>query len=125
MDDSAAIVDQKTMAAIKLAKNLESFSYKLGPEYDPVYIETLTEDIKQQAREVKKLAKVVAPVTAHLLVRVDGEDERVTKLMRRYSTRIQDMADLIYEVAHLNFEELQQQELDAMMAVEGEEDEDE
>ncbi len=125
MDDSAAIVDQKTKAAIKLAKNLESFSYKLGPEYDPVYIETLTEDIKQQAREVKKLAKVVAPVTAHLLVRVDGEDERVTKLMRRYSTRIQDMADLIYEVAHLNFEELQQQELDAMMAVEGEEDEDE
>ena len=134
MEEPDATVIQRQQAAIKLAKNLEPFNYKLGEEYNAIYIETLTEDIKQCAREIKKLTKVVAAADQTvsetykadlpLTVTVDGEDERVTKLMRRYSTRIQKMADLIYEVAFMDFEGLQQEELKDIMEVdEGDDDE--
>jgi len=134
MEEPDAIVIQRKQAAIKLAKNLEPFNYKLGVEYDAIYIETLTEDIKQCAREIKKLTKVVAAADQTvsetykadlpLTVTVDGEEERVTKLMRRYSTRIQKMADLIYEVTFMDFEGLQQEELKDIMEVdEGDDDE--
>ena len=134
MEEPDAIVIQRKQAAIKLAKNLEPFNYKLGVEYDAIYIETLTEDIKQCAREIKKLTKVVAvadqtvsetyKADLPLTVTVDGEEERVTKLMRRYSTRIQKMADLIYEVTFMDFEGLQQEELKDIMEVdEGDDDE--
>ena len=135
MEEADSVTIQKRQAAIKLAKNLEPFNHKLGEEFDAVYVETLTEDIKQLAREFKKLAKVVAvsdsalavPGEDHapLTVTVDGEEERVTKMMRRYSTRIMKMADLIYEVAYLDFASKQQEELDGIMAVEDEGDDDE
>jgi hypothetical protein len=101
MEEPEEIVIQKRQAAIKLAKNLEPFNYTLGEEFDAIYIETLTEDIKQCAREIKKLATVwdhfcKQPVTAIEAlnppeVEIDGESDRVTKLMRRYSTRITDV----------------------------------
>lgn len=128
MDEVDEVVIQRRQAAIKLAKNLEPFNPKLGAIYDAIYIETLTEDIKQLAREIKKLAKTVALLdtqeTGFLSVKVDGEEERVTKMMRRYSSRIQTMADLIYEVAYLDFEGLEQDEIKEMMKVEEEDDED-
>ena len=135
MEEADSVTIQKRQAAIKLAKNLEPFNYTLGEDFDAVYVETLTEDIKQLAREFKKLAKVVAvsdsalavPGEDHapLTVTVDGEEERVTKMMRRYSTRIMKMADLIYEVAYLDFAGLEQEELKGIMEVddEGEDDE--
>ena len=122
------MVIQRRQAAIKLAKNLEPFNPDLGSVYDAVYIETLTEDIKQLAREIKKLAKVVALLdtkeTGFLSIKVDDEEERVTKLMRRYSTRIQKMADLIHEVAYLDFQEIEQDEIKKMMDVDEEDDDD-
>jgi len=128
MDEIDKVVIQKKQTAIKLAKNMEPFNPDLGQEFDAVYVETLTEDIKQMAREIKKLAKVVALLdtkeTGYLSVTVDGEEERVTKLMRRYCTRIQDMADLIYEAAYIDFEELEQDQLKEMMKVDDEEDDD-
>jgi ribosomal protein S6 len=128
MDEINKVVIQKKQTAIKLAKNMEPFNPDLGQEFDAVYVETLTEDIKQMAREIKKLAKVVALLdtkeTGYLSVTVDGEEERVTKLMRRYCTRIQDMADLIYEVAYIDFEGLEQDQLKEMMKVDDEEDDD-
>jgi ribosomal protein S6 len=133
VEESEEIVTQKRQAAIKLAKNLEPFNHTLGQEFDAVYVETLTEDIKQLAREMKKLAKVVAVADQYvpslgncvglpLTVQIDGEEERVTKLMRRYCTRIQKMADLIYEVAYMDFEGLEQEEIKNIMEVEGEDD---
>ena len=99
MEEPDEVVIQKKQVAIKLAKNLEPFDPRLGATFDAIYVETLTEDIKQLAREIKKLAKVVALLdtkeTGYLSVQVDGEEERVTKMMRRYSTRIQKMADLL------------------------------
>jgi ribosomal protein S6 len=128
LEEVEEIVIQKRQAAIKLAKNLEPFNPKLGQEFDAVYIETLTEEIKQLAREIKKLAKVVALLdteeTGFLSIKVDGEEERVTKLMRRYTTRIQKMADLIYETAYIDFEGLEQDEIREMMKVDEEGDED-
>jgi len=128
MDEIDKVVIQKKQTAIKLAKNMEPFNPDLGQEFDAVYVETLTEDIKQMAREIKKLAKVVALLdtkeTGYLSVTVDGEEERVTKLMRRYCTRIQDMADLIYEAAYIDFEGLEQDQLKEMMKVDDEEDDD-
>ncbi len=127
MEEPEESVIQKRQASIKLAKNLEPFNYTLGQEFDAIYIETLTEDIKQLAREINKLAKVVAVADAvkvdcrepyqftPLTVQVDGEEERVTKLMRRYSTRIKKMADLIYEVAFMDFERLEQEEIKNIM----------
>lgn len=138
MEEPESLVIQKRQAAIKLAKNLEPFNPDLGEEFDAIYVETLTEDIKQCAREIKKLAKVVAVNDAAtgteeyhqrqypLTVIVDEEEERVTKLMRRYSTRIQRMCDLIYEVAYLDFGDLAEQAIQKIMEVddEGEDDED-
>jgi hypothetical protein len=128
MDEVDEIVIQRRQAAIKLAKNLEPFNPKLGEIYNAIYIETLTEEIKQLAREIKKLAKTVALLdtkeTGFLSVNVDGEEERVTKLMRRYCSRIQTMSDLIYEVAYIDFEGLEQDEIKAMMTVDEEEEED-
>ncbi len=136
MEEPEAVVIQKRQAAIKLAKNMEPFNPDLGEEFDAIYVETLTEDIKQLAREMKKLAKVIAvsdqasaamlidptKITASqaefykpLMVTVDGEEERVTKLMRRYCTRIQKMSDLIYEVAFLDFEQVEQDKLKFIM----------
>jgi hypothetical protein len=136
MEEPEEIVIQKRQAAIKLAKNLEPFNHTLGQEFDAVYVETLTEDIKQLAREMKKLAKVIAvedqasqveyqhaASNLPLKVEIDGEDERVTKLMRRYCTRIQKMADLIYEVAYMDFEGLEQEEIKQIMDEEEEDDE--
>ena len=138
MEEPEAIVIQKKQAAIKLAKNLEPFNYKLGQEYDAIYVETLTEDIKQLARELKKFATVFdifckqkaltdPPMGVPIKppeVEVDGESDRVTKLMRRYTKRIQTMADLLYEVAFMDFEGLQQEELKDIMEVEeGDDDE--
>jgi ribosomal protein S6 len=131
MEESEAVVIKKRQAAIKLAKNLEPFNHTLGEEFDAVYVETLTEEIKQLAREIKKLAKGIDLYHSEpcedrsLTVVVDGEEERVTKLMRRYSTRIQKMADLIYEVAYIDFEGMAQQELDKIMEEDEEGDEDE
>lgn len=128
MEEPEAIVIQKRQAAIKLAKNMEPFKPELGEEFDAVYVETLTEDIKQLAREMKKLARVVAVADSltpgYLSVKVDEEEERVTKLMRRYSTRIQKMADLIYEVAYMDFDAHEQEEIKKMMLIEGEGDDD-
>jgi ferritin-like protein len=134
MEEPEEIVIQKRQAAIKLAKNLEPFNHALGQEFDAVYVETLTEDIKQLARELKKLAKVVAVYQQSvqdkwtneerpLKVIVDEEEEPVTKLMRRYCTRIQKMSDLIYEVAYMDFEGLEQQEIKQIMDEDEEEDE--
>tara|TARA_R110000772_G_scaffold267971_3_gene393576 strand:+ start:16146 stop:16544 length:399 start_codon:yes stop_codon:yes gene_type:complete len=124
MDDTDKVVIQRKQAAIKLAKNLEPFNPDLGQEFDAVYIETLTEDIKQIARELKKLAKVVAlmdtPETGFLSVKVDDEEERVTKIMRRYCVRIQKMADLIYDAAYIDFEQVEQDQLKEMMKVDDE-----
>lgn len=129
MGELEEVVIQKRQATIKLAKNLEPFIPTLGEEFDAIYVETLTEDIKQLAREIKKLAKVVALLdtkdTGYLSITVDGEEERVTKLMRRYSTRIQKMADLIYEAAYIDFAGLEQDELKNMMKVDEEEEDDE
>ena len=138
MDDIDKVTIQKKQTAIKLAKNMEPFNPELGQEFDAVYFETLTEDIKQIAREIKKLAKVVAVadqaldnemlnnVVKPLTVIIDGEEERVTKMMRRYCTRIQDMADLIYEAAYIDFEGLEQENLKEMMKVDDDgEDDDE
>ena len=126
MEEPEAVVIQKRQAAIKLAKNLEPFNHALGQEFDAVYVETLTEDIKQLARDMKKLAKVVALLdtkeTGFLSITIDGEEERVTRLMRRYCTRIQKMADLIYEVAYMDFEGLEQSEIAKIMEVEDEGD---
>ncbi len=132
MEEPEESVIQKRQASIKLAKNLEPFNYTLGQEFDAIYIETLTEDIKQLAREIKKLAKVVAvsdsalavPGEDHspLMVLIDGEEERVTRVMRRYSTRIQKMADLIYEVSYLDYEALEQADIKDIM---GDEEDDE
>jgi hypothetical protein len=135
MEEPTEVVIQKRQAAIKLAKNLEPFNYTLGEEFDAVYVETLTEDIKQCAREIKKLATVwdhfcKQPVTAIEAlsppeVEIDGESDRVTKLMRRYSTRIQKMADLIYEVAYMDFEGMEQEQIKQIMEdEEGEDDDD-
>ena len=128
MEEPEAVVIQKRQAAIKLAKNLEPFNHALGQEFDAVYVETLTEDIKQLARDMKKLAKVVALLdtkeTGFLSITIDGEEERVTRLMRRYCTRIQKMADLIYEVAYMDFEGLEQSEIAKIMEVEDEGDDD-
>lgn len=138
MEEPDEFVIQKRQASIKLAKNLEPFNHTLGQEFDAVYVETLTEDIKQLAREIKKMAKVVAVRDAAtvdwdandrltpfepLTVVIDGEEERVTKLMRRYCTRIQKMADLIYDVAYMDFEGLEQQEIKQIMDEDEEEDE--
>lgn len=129
MEEPEEIVVQKRQTAIKLAKNLESFNPDIGEEFDAVYVETLTEDIKQLAREFKKLAKVVAVADSltefHLSVKVDDEEERLTKVMRRYSTRIQKMADLIYEVVYIDFEGYKQQQLKDMMEDDEDDDEDE
>jgi len=126
------VLTQKKQLAIKLAKNMEPFDFSIGEEFDAIYVETLTEDIKQAAREIKKLAKVVALLdtkeTGHLTVIVKGEEERVTKMMRRYSTEIQEMADLLYGVAYMDFAGLAQAELDKRMGVDdgsSEEDDDE
>jgi hypothetical protein len=128
MEEPEAIVIQKRQAAIKLAKNMEPFNPDLGEEFDAVYIETLTEDIKQLAREIKKVAKVVALLddkeTGYLSIKIDEEEERVTKVMRRYCTRIQRMADLIYAVAYLDFDAHEQDQLKEMME-DDEDDEDE
>ena len=135
MEEPESVIIQKRMASIKLAKNMEPFNPDLGEEFDAVYIETLTEDIKQLAREIKKLAKVVAvrdatlgvPGDDHapLTVMLDDEEERVTKLLRRYCTRIQKMADLIYEVAFIDYIQLQQDELHKIMEVDEDDDDDE
>jgi len=136
-EEPEEIVIQKRQAAIKLAKNMEPFKPEIGEEFDAVYVETLTEEIKHLAREMKKLAKVVGmadvatrPENAHMVtlpltVHVDGEEERVTKLMRRYSTRIQRMADLIYDVAYLDFEGWKQDQLKEIMEDDEDDDEDE
>jgi hypothetical protein len=137
MEEPEALVIQKRQAAIKLAKNLEPFNPELGEEFDAVYVETLTEEIKQCAREIKKLAKVVGLVDVStrpenvlnlnlpLTVKIDDEEERVTKLMRRYSTRIQRMADLIYEVAYMDFGALAEEAVQRILEVDDEEDDDE
>jgi hypothetical protein len=138
MAESEAVVIHTRQVAIKLAKNLEPFNADLGQEFDAVYIETLTEDIKQLAREIKKLATVIAVYQQNvqnpdkwpddkrpLVVIVDGEEERVTKLMRRYSTRMQKMADLLYEVAYIDFEEYEQENFKQIMAVDEEDNDDE
>ncbi len=138
MDEPESVIVQKRMAAIKLAKNLEEFNPDLGEEFDAVYIETLTEEMKQAARELKKLAKIVGTIDAAdtweswhrdlklpLMVTIDGEEERVTKMMRRYCTRIQKMADLIYEVAFIDYGQLQQDELKRIMEVDDDGDDDE
>jgi len=131
-------VVQKRQLAIKLAKNMEPFDHTIGEEFDAIYIETLTEDIKQDAREIKKLVKIVGTIDGAtsweewhqslklpLTVAVDGEEERVTKLMRRYCTRIQKMADLLYEVAYMDFDGLQQADIQRLMGVDdGSEEED-
>lgn len=121
MEEPEELILQKRQAAIKLAKNLEPFDFRLGEEFDAVYVETLTEDIKQLARDMKKLASVVSAwLKDHpnlmegekkIELTLDGETEPVTKLMRRYSTRIQKMADLIYNVAYMDFEGLAQEEI--------------
>ena len=47
----------------------------------------------------------------------------MTKLLRRYCTRIQKMADLIYEVAYMDFEGLEQEEIKQIMDEEEDDDE--
>lgn len=126
MEEADGVVVQKRQAAIKLAKNLEPFNPDLGQDYDAVYVETLTEEIKQIAREIKKIAKVVALLdtkeTGYLSIKVDEEEERVTKLLRRYCTRIQKMADLIYEVSYVDYEQLEQDALLRIMDIDEDDD---
>ena len=137
MEEADSVTIQKRQAAIKLAKNLEPFEPKLGEEFDAIYVEILTEDIKQLALEVKKLATVIATWLKNhpnllegekkIEVMIDGETEPVTKLMRRYSSRIQKMANCLYEVAYLDFAEFEQDEIKEIMKAdledEGEDDE--
>jgi Txe/YoeB family toxin of Txe-Axe toxin-antitoxin module len=90
---SEELVIKKRAAAIKLAKELQPFEMNLGAEFLPVYMETLTEDLKQLGRDNRRLAKELDVIAKKLQgdlfsISIDGEGETITKLMRRYSTRI-------------------------------------
>ena len=117
---------KKRAAAIKLAKEHKPFDVTLGGEFLPVYMETLTEDLKQLGRDNRRLAKEldnkakldeVAPYS----ITLDGESETISKLMRRYSTRITKSCNLLYDATYIDFEELEEESVDAILE-EGEED---
>lgn len=122
------VVLKKRSAAIKLAKELKPFDIELGFEFLAVYIETLTEDMKQIARDNRRLAKEIDKLSkatsgAIFKFEVDEEDENISKLMRRFSTRINKSCGLLYETAYLDFEAYEQQKADEILA-EDEDDDD-
>jgi predicted CopG family antitoxin len=96
-------------------------------------METLTEDMKQISRDNRRLAKQLdvyskllkeKSETEHLapfILDLDGEGEVITKLMRRYSTRITKGCDLLYNATYIDFHEHEEDEIDKILE-EGEED---
>jgi len=119
MNDEEFVV-KKRSAAIKLAKELKPFDMELGMELLPIYIETLTEDMKQIARDNRRLAKeldVIAKVLEKPLfsLTLDGEHEIITKLMRRHSTRINKGCGLLYETAYIDFEAHEEAKVDVIL----------
>ena len=124
LDDELVI--KKRAAAIKLAKELQPYDVSLGPDFLPVYMEILTEDMKQIGRDNRKLAKDLDEVADTLgnprfAVTIDGEVEIITKLMRRYSTRITKACDLLYNGAYIDFEQHEEDEVDRILE-EGDDD---
>jgi Txe/YoeB family toxin of Txe-Axe toxin-antitoxin module len=122
------LVVKKRGAAIKLAKELKPFDLELGYEFLAVYIETITEDMKQIARDNRRLAKEIDVMGNGLTgkpftIVVDEEPENISKLMRRFSTRINKSCGLIYETAYLDFEIYEAAKAEAILA-EDEEDDD-
>lgn len=119
---------KKRAAAIKLAKELKPYDLDLGYEFLPVYMETLTEDMKQVGRDNRKLAKAIDTIAKELekelfTVSIDGESEVISKLMRRYSTRITKACDLLYEATYIDFDEHEEDTVEKILS-DGEEDDD-
>jgi hypothetical protein len=119
------IVVKKRAAAIKLAKELKPFEIDLGEEFLAVYMETLTEDMKQIGRDNRRLAKELDVIAKDrgvaLLLTIDGESEPITKLLRRHSTRITKGCDLLYNATYIDFVQHEEDEVDKILE-EGEED---
>ena len=125
---SEELVVKKRAAAIKLAKELKPYDMNLGAEFLPVYMETLTEDLKQMSRDNRRLAKELDVIAKNIqdrlfTISIDGEGETITKLMRRFSTRVTKACDLLYNATYIDFEEHEEGEVDAILE-EGEEDDD-
>lgn len=111
---------RRRSASIKLAKELKPFDLDLGYESLPAYMETLTEDVKQYARDIRRLAKeldltskrhAVEPYT----VIIDEESAVISALLRRYSSRINKSCVLLYETAYIDFQAHAESKLDAIL----------
>jgi Txe/YoeB family toxin of Txe-Axe toxin-antitoxin module len=121
---------RKRSAAIKLAKELKPYDMDLGMDFLPIYIETMTEDMKQIGRDNRRLAKeldlIAKNITGNLFtIPLDGESEVITKLMRRYSTRINKSCTLLYEIAYLDFDAHEEAKVEAHLEEDEDDDTDE
>jgi hypothetical protein len=123
---SEEIAVKKRAAAIKLAKELKPYDMGLGDEFLPVYMETLTEDMKQVSRDNRRLAKEIDLIARArqeelFAMEIDGEKEVISKLLRRGCTRITKGCDLLYNATYIDFEQHEEDEIDRILE-EGEED---
>jgi hypothetical protein len=50
---------KKNNTVVKLAMDLESYDPILGPEWIPVYVETLVAVLKQHSRKINKIGKLM------------------------------------------------------------------
>jgi len=106
------LVVKKRSAAIKLAKDSQRYDPDLGEDFVPIYIETVSEDIKQIARDIRKFAKLIP---REIVVEVDGEEDPIAKLLRRQATRLMAGANNLYEVGFIDFEKLEEDVVDAIL----------
>ena len=106
------LVAKKRSAAIKLGKDSQPFDPDLGEDFVPVYIETVSEEIKQIARDIRKFAKLIP---REIVVVVDGEEDPIAKLLRRQAARLMAGANNLYEVGFIDFEKIQEDRVDAIL----------
>jgi len=130
--DAEELLTKKRAAAIKLAKELKPFDMELGDELLPIYMETLTEDMKQVARDNRRLAKELDMIAKAVrfedgqlfTIIIDGEVEVISKLMRRHSTRISKACGLLYETAYIDFGAHEEAKVEDILKGDEEDDDD-
>ena len=112
------ISSKRRSAAFKLAKEGKKFDPTLSEEVLDVYIEQITEEVKQISRDLRKLA---ALVPKEIVVPVDGEDTVAPTLMRRWANRLKWASENIAHAATFDFEQWEKEQIEIVL----EEDEDE
>lgn len=108
------VVLKRRAAAIKAARMLQPYPMELGEAYVLVYIETLTEGVKQSSRELRKLARDIDQRQLDLF-EAPGREYDETEKIREVCTQITTACQNVYEASYINFPQYEEEQVDKIL----------